>query len=334
MGRLGIVCVEVERPSGPLRKWDDALRAQIGAFREQEAVRCLPMDGRPFKGRIEHGALGEMLLCKVAATHYRVTRSSTTPAPTLLTGTMLVSVSKGYCKFVQRGRTCILGPRDWALINSKLSQGYEISSPEIEAFVTILPRPSDPTVAALCECGVTRRSSGRWGLSRVLHAMVNESFAEMRRLPGSSGRKLGAAIATMAWDALREQIEAPRMIGCRDELSMRVKTYIEAELADPELSVEQIAHACSISVRGLHRHFAEDPAGSVSRYLWQRRLIRCAEALRDPSRAHLSITDVCFSYGFSSSSHFSRLFKDRFGVPPYQYRVGLACSLRVIRDQC
>ena len=167
MGRLGIVCVEVERPSGPLRKWDDALRAQIGAFREQEAVRCLPMDGRPFKGRIEHGALGEMLLCKVAATHYRVTRSSTTPAPTLLTGTMLVSVSKGYCKFVQRGRTCILGPRDWALIDSKLSQGYEISSPEIEAFVTILPRPSDPTVAALCECGVTRRSSGRWGLSRV-----------------------------------------------------------------------------------------------------------------------------------------------------------------------
>jgi AraC family transcriptional regulator, positive regulator of tynA and feaB len=65
---------------------------------------------------------------------------------------------------------------------------------------------------------------------------------------------------------------------------------------------------------------------------WQRRLIRCAEALRDPSRAHLSVTDICFSYGFSSSSHFSRLFKDRFGVPPVRYRVGLACPIRVIRD--
>ena len=101
---------------------------------------------------------------------------------------------------------------------------------------------------------------------------------------------------------------------------MRVKAYVEAKLADPELSVERIAHACSISVRGLHRHFAEDPAGSVSRYLWQRRLIRCAEALRDPSLAHLSITDVCFSYGFSSSSHFSRSFKDQFGVLPARYR--------------
>ncbi len=97
----------------------------------------------------------------------------------------------------------------------------------------------------------------------------------------------------MAWDALREQIETPPPIGRRDDLLMRVKAYIEAKLADPELSPEQIAHACSSSVRGLHRLFAEDPPGSVSHYLWRRRLIRCAEALRDPSQAHRSITDVC-----------------------------------------
>ena len=111
--------------------------------------------------------------------------------------------------------------------------------------------------------------------------MVNESFGEMRRLPGFSGTKLGAAITTIAWDALREQIETPPVIGHRDGLLMRIKAYIEAKLADPELSVERIAHANGISVRGLHRHFAEDPAGSVSRYLWQRRLIRCAEVLQE-----------------------------------------------------
>ncbi len=336
MGAPTIVCVEVERPSSRLRKWEDTLSAHVGqvhpGLREQEAVRCLPMDERPFTGRIEYGALGEILLCKVAATNYRFTRSLTTPTPTLPTAAMLVSVSRGYCKFVQRSRTCILGPRDWALIDSKLWQGHETSSPEFEAFVTKLPRPSDPAIAALFERGVAHRWNGRAGLSRVLLAMVTESFGEMRRLPRFSGRKLGAAITTMAWDALREQIETPPVIGRRDDLLMRVKAYIETNLADPELSVERIAHACSISVRGLHRHFDEDPAGSVSRYLWQRRLIRCAEALRDPSQAHRSITDVCFSYGFSSSSHFSRLFKDEFGVPPVRYRAGLACPFRVIRD--
>ena len=61
----------------------------------------------------------------------------------------------------------------------------------------------------------------------------------------------------MAWDALRERIKTPPVIGRHDELLMRVKAYIEANLADPELSVERISHACSISLRGLHRHFAE-----------------------------------------------------------------------------
>ena len=337
MGSPTIVCVEVERPSGRLCKWEDTLSAHVGqvdpALREQERVSCLPMDERSFMGRIECGALGEMLLCKVAVTNYQFTRSLTTPIPTLPMPMMLVSVSRGSCKFVQCGHTCILTEGDWTLTDTKQPLAYTITSPKIEAFTIMLPRPSDAAIAALCERGVARRLNGRWGLSRVLHAMVNESFGEMRRLPPFSGKKLGAAMTTMAWDALREQIETPPVIGAHDELLMRVKAYIEANLADPELSVERIAHACSISLRVLHRHFAEDPAGSVSRYLWQRRLIRCAEALRDPSQAHRSITDVCFSHGFSSSSHFSRLFKDQFGVPPVHYRVGLAFPLRVIRDQ-
>jgi AraC family transcriptional activator of tynA and feaB len=338
MGTPTIVCVEVERPSGPLRKWEDTLSAHVGqvdpALREQEVVRCLPMDERSFKGRIEYGALGEMLLCKLAATNYRFTRSLTTPTPTMPIPVMLASVSKGSCTFVQRSRTCILTKGDWTLIDTKQPLECTITSPEIEGFMMMLPRPSDAEIAALFERGIARQSNGRWGLSQVLHAMVNESFAEMRRLSRFGGRKLGGAITTMAWDALREQIETPQRIGHRDELPMRVKAYIEANLGNPDLSVERIAHACSISVRALHRHFAEDPAGSVSRYFWQRRLIRCAEALRDPSQAHRSIAEVCFSYGFSSSSHFGRLFKDRFGVTPVDYRVGLACPLRVIRDQC
>jgi AraC family transcriptional regulator, positive regulator of tynA and feaB len=335
MGAPTIVCVEVERPSGRLCKWEDTLSAHVGkvdpALREQEAVSCLPIDERSFKGRIEYGALGAMFLCKFAATKYQFTRSLTTPAPTMPIPMMLVSVSRGSCKFFQCGHTCILTEGDWTLIDTKQQLGYMITSPEIEAFVMMLPRPSDAAIAALFERGIARQSNGGWGLSRVLHAMVNESFGEMRRLSLLGGRKLGAAITTMAWDALREQIETLPVIGRHDELLMRVKAYIEANLGNPELSVERIAHACSISVRALHRHFAEDPAGSVSRYFCRRRLIRCAEALRDPSQTHRSITDVCFSHGFSSSSHFSRLFKDQFGVTPVHYRAGLA-PVRVIRD--
>ena len=101
-----MVCVEVERPSGRLRKWEDTLSAHVGqvgsGIREQEAVRCLPMDERSFIGRIEYGVLGEVLLCKFASNHYRLTRSLTTPTPTLPIPVMLVSLSKGSCTFVQQ----------------------------------------------------------------------------------------------------------------------------------------------------------------------------------------------------------------------------------------
>jgi AraC family transcriptional activator of tynA and feaB len=318
-----IACVEVERPSGRLRGWEDALCADIDpALREQVTVHCHPIDERRFMGRVEFGALGEMHLAKVASTSFRFTRSMTShrPTPTLPIMARLVLVSRGSYKFVSGGRPCTLTPGDWALIDAKQPHAFA-TSPKVEAFAIMLPRTSDEEKLALFKLGVARRWNGRTGLSRVLHCMVAESFAEMRRLPLFSGRTLGAAITTMAWDALREQIKTPPVIEHRDELVTRVTGYIEAKLANPELSVEGIAHACNISVRSLHRLFAEDPAGSVSRYFWRRRLICCAEALRDPSQAHRTITDICFSYGFNSSAHFSRLFRDQFGVPAVRYRV-------------
>jgi len=75
-----------------------------------------------------------------------------------------------------------------------------------------------------------------------------------------------------------------------------------------------------MSLRSVHRAFATDPAGSASRYVWMRRVERCADDLRDPGQAHRPITDICFSWGFNSTSHFSRLFKERFGVTPRGYR--------------
>ncbi len=116
VGAPNIVRVEVERPSGRLHKWEDAHSAHFGRIDPmlREGVRCLPIGRRPFAGCIEYGALGEMVLCKLAATQFRLTRSLT--MPTLPAPLMLVSVSRGSVNFVQPGRTCILGPRDWALI--------------------------------------------------------------------------------------------------------------------------------------------------------------------------------------------------------------------------
>jgi transcriptional regulator GlxA family with amidase domain len=125
----------------------------------------------------------------------------------------------------------------------------------------------------------------------------------------------------MTWDAVRELLEAPPQGVHRDVICARIKSYIERHVAEPSLSVDEIAHALGISVRSVHRAFESDSARSISNYLWGRRLSHCAACLRDPTQADRSITDICLSFGFNSTSHFSRIFKEQFGLPPSEYRM-------------
>jgi AraC family transcriptional regulator, positive regulator of tynA and feaB len=107
----------------------------------------------------------------------------------------------------------------------------------------------------------------------------------------------------MAWDAAREQLEARSPLPVRDMQCVQLKDHIETHLADPGLSVESVAHACRMSLRSVHRAFAADPSGTVSRYIWMRRISRCAAALEDTREAHRSIIEICYSRGFNSTSH-------------------------------
>jgi AraC-like DNA-binding protein len=99
----------------------------------------------------------------------------------------------------------------------------------------------------------------------------------------------------------------------------RVCQTIETMLSDPELTLEKAASADGVSARSLQKLFAA--AGqSFSSYVRARRLERCRLDLTSPMFADLSISEICFRWGFNGSAHFSRAFKDRYGVSPREYR--------------
>ena len=99
----------------------------------------------------------------------------------------------------------------------------------------------------------------------------------------------------------------------------RVCQTIETLLPEPDLTLEQVAAADGISARSLQKLFAA--AGqNFSTYLRTRRLERCRLDLTSPMFADLSISEICFRWGFNGSAHFSRAFKDQYGVTPRDYR--------------
>lgn len=98
-----------------------------------------------------------------------------------------------------------------------------------------------------------------------------------------------------------------------------LKSYIESRLDDPDLSPEIIARDNRISVRYLHYLF-KGTGMSVSEWVREQRLEKCHQKLTSAKFDGESITDIAFSLGFNSSSHFTHLFKQKFGLPPRYIR--------------
>ncbi|MFC7406688.1 helix-turn-helix transcriptional regulator [Georgenia alba] len=96
----------------------------------------------------------------------------------------------------------------------------------------------------------------------------------------------------------------------------QVRDRIDREYARP-LDVPALARGAHMSAGHLSREFKSAYGESPYSYLMTRRIERAMTLLR---RGDLSVTEVCFTVGFSSLGTFSTRFSELVGVPPSVYR--------------
>jgi AraC-like DNA-binding protein len=130
---------------------------------------------------------------------------------------------------------------------------------------------------------------------------------------------LGETILRQVRLALLEQAGARPALGAREVLRERTAALIGERLADPALDVGAIAAALGSSKRALHKAF-EAHGLSLSRFLWLSRLELARRQLEDPRTASRTITSILLGAGFSSAAHFSRMFRQRYGASPREWR--------------
>ncbi|HHJ4328266.1 TPA: helix-turn-helix domain-containing protein [Klebsiella pneumoniae] len=91
----------------------------------------------------------------------------------------------------------------------------------------------------------------------------------------------------------------------------RVEQYVGQHLHEPELSPQQVAMACGLSLRYLHKLFASTPY-TLGEWVRLQRLEGVWRQLRDP-HCHLSIGELAFRWGFSDQTQFARAFRQHYG---------------------
>jgi AraC-like DNA-binding protein len=102
------------------------------------------------------------------------------------------------------------------------------------------------------------------------------------------------------------------------QVRSRAERYIDRHLREQYLDPNTIAKGLGVSLRTLHRAFAESDE-SVMAYVRRRRLdhARIEMTTQDSS---VTITYLAARWQFADAAHFSRAFRQRFGLTPTQYR--------------
>jgi AraC family transcriptional activator of tynA and feaB len=172
----------------------------------------------------------------------------------------------------------------------------------------------------------TIRSAGPSLGASPLYDLVQAHFVRLGEnpveLPPDAMAMLGRAtvqlvralIATAADDVRQHE-------ALHATLFLRITMYIDAHLHDRELNTDRIAAAHNISSRQLYNLWTR--AGydlTPSQWIIQRRLERARNQLTDLDPQLTTVAAIAHGCGFRNMSHFSRRFREAYGISPGEWR--------------
>jgi AraC-like DNA-binding protein len=96
----------------------------------------------------------------------------------------------------------------------------------------------------------------------------------------------------------------------------RILSHIHEHFQE-RITVEDLVETANISRSEAFRCFKQYAGVSPMAYVNDYRLSRAAELLAGTGQ---NVTEVCFACGFTDTSYFVKLFREKYGIPPLKYR--------------
>lgn len=275
---------------------------------------------RGFRGTIRRHQLAHLDLSVVSSQAQRVMR---TPRQIGRSSEdyFLVSIqARGRGIVRQDGREARLDPGDFALYDSTRPYDLEFGD-EFEQIVLMLP--GDPLRSQVRDTEELTATavSGREGAGHLLIDMIATLRQDIDRMQPGSAAAVADGVLHILAAGLRTLPAAQRQRP--SDLTayhlQRIKARVRDRLCDPTLSIATLATELGLSVGHVHRLFLNEPQ-PLGHYIRAQRLAACHRDLADPRLAARSISDIAFGWGFNDTAHFSRVFREHFGISARDWR--------------
>jgi len=114
----------------------------------------------------------------------------------------------------------------------------------------------------------------------------------------------------------RQRIPLQLRLGTSQPKLIETVSIMESNIEEP-ISLDELARHVGVSRRQLERLFQKHLNCVPTRYYLELRLTRARQLLLQTS---ISIVDVAFACGFVSAPHFSKCYRDYYGIPPREER--------------
>jgi AraC-like DNA-binding protein len=292
-------------PNKQIQRWSDALTDLCGRFDID------PLEASSFEGRINYKTVSRLKLCQIEASQHRIAHTALRSKSSDHPFVKILFQTHGVSYFEQDGRRIELLPGDCLAYD--VGSPHTIVSPALTRHeVVIVPKELLLERGFRLDKMSACKLSARTGTGRIAHDVAHAAFDEATKLSPNSAIGVAESLIDLLLLPLREADTMFDRVG-PEAMYIRAQVFIREHLRDPDLCIDEISSALGCTKRYLHMLFSERGM-TVSDYIWRTRLQHCRQELE--TQAGKRVTDVAFAWGFSSSSHFSRVFRKYFGIVP------------------
>ncbi|MFK7800204.1 MAG: helix-turn-helix domain-containing protein [Anaerolineae bacterium] len=292
---------------GSADEWNALVSSALGELETR------PVDlRRTFSGRLAHRSLGDLICVNLRSNRLDVIRQERFISDAREDFFKVNFNLAGTARLEQDGRQTLLNPGDWVVYDN--TRPYRLSfGDDYQQLVVLVPRSHFlaklPDIHRLTVEGQQANS----GLGRTAwnYLIGNKTPNDSRTADIVTDLILGSLLENKKGSPNFSLSPAAKLV--------LIKQFIQHHLGDSNLGVEMICAHMHISRRYLHHLFKIDEV-TVGNYIWQCRLEKTRLDLTSPEANHLTTAEIGYRWGFSSSAHFSRRFKQAFGQSPTQHR--------------